>query len=466
MTIRPRLKADAPDDLDSDEEFRSGAPVKPAANPAAKIGSNENNPQIPAWLSSGHRPVQPGAPANGNGPKGAVASARSIEKRAGRDWQYDWEAAAPASPAPDGKQRRRIFLPRNSAAPVRRGRPIARRLILSAACLAIVAAIGGGFLLLSGHGFKQTAPVVAQVKQKKAPAIAEGTAAKPAEVRQANGNSAEAGSPKAAAATAPTGVNEAQKAAALPARKAAATVAQLPSPESARWAPNVVPPDRALSNAHGGKPQSMTAFAPAAGAAKPASDIKPASDAKPDAVVKSAALTPAPKADDAETSSIPADTDTAGKASPAAKEAAPEGASKPIETGGRRAVVTTAVKLHASAENHSRVLAVVPAKASVELFSCDQWCKIAYDGHEGFIYKEFVRRSGHVHSPAATHRAPAERSKVASTDSGKIIGGAVVDNGGSQAAKPAATPAAASQPAQPAATQTAAPPQTMGHDRH
>ena len=112
------------------------------------------------------------------------------------------------------------------------------------------------------------------------------------------------------------------------------------------------------------------------------------------------------------------------------------------------------------------MLAVVPAKASVELFSCDQWCKIAYDGHEGFIYKEFVRRSGHVHSPAATHRAPAERSKVASTDSGKIIGGAVVDNGGSQAAKPAATPAAASQPAQPAATQTAAPPQTMGHDRH
>jgi len=447
--------------------------MKPSANSTAKIGSNENSPPIPAWLSSQNRSAQPGVAANGNGREHAAAVG-DASKRAGRDWQYDWDAAAPIAPALEGKQRRRLFMPRNSTALVHRGRPIARRLIISAACLAIVAAVGGGFLLISRHGMKQTAPVAAQIRHKKAPAVAEGAAAKSTQVKQAK--VAEAASPKAAPPKASAGVNEAQKAAALPTRnKAATTVAQLPSPDSARWAPNVVPPDRALSNAHGGKPaaQSMAAFAPASLNAKSGPDAKPAQDnAEPAAEVKSASLTPAPKADDAKTGSIPNDdANAAEKARSTLDDVVRSSASKPAETGGRHAVVTTATNMRAGPENHSHVLLVVPAKASVELFSCDQWCKVAYDGHQGYIYKSFVSRSGHVHEPAAARRAPVERSKVASTDSGKLIGGAVVDNGAANtvASQPAAA-AAPSQPAQPAAAQPAASqaavPPTMGHDRH
>jgi hypothetical protein len=470
LTIRPRLQADAPDDFESREDVSSSAAVlKPATNPAAKIGSNENNPPVPAWLSSRNRSVQPGRPANGNGHEGASASGRSTGKRAERDWQYDWDAATPAAAKSQGKQRGRLFLPRKSAVQARQGRPIVRRLILSAACLAIVAAMGGGFLLLSGHGFKQTVPVAAQIKQKKAPVVAENATAKPVETKQASVKAAEAVSPKAAAASASTSVNEAQKAAALPARTKAATVAKLPAPDSARWASNVVPPDRALSNAHGGKPapQSMTAFASASGAVTPAPAGRPAGDAKSAPEMKSASLTPSSNADDAATSSIPDDQAPAEKTNPATKDAAPEAASKPVESGGRHAVVTTATNMRAGPENRSHVLLVVPAKASVELFGCDQWCKVAYNGHEGYIYKSFVSRSGRVHVPAAAHRATTEKSRVASTDSGKLIGGAVVDSGASTAAaQPAAPAAAPAQPAQPAASGPAALPATMGHDRH
>ena len=464
MTIRPRLKADAPDRLDSREGIRSSAPVaQSTAKPAAKIGFNENNPQIPAWLSSRNRSGPPEV-ANRNVHESGATGAD--KKQARREWLYDWDSTPAMAPAVDGKQRRRLFLPRNSAAAAGRGRPVARRLIASAACLALVAAIGGGFLLFSGQGFKPTAPVVTPVKQKKAPAVAERTA-KPAGLQQAT--AAEPGAPTRAVANAPAGVNEAQKSAALPARNKATAVATPPSPDSARWASNVVPPDRALSNAHGGKPasvtQSLAAFAPASVDAKPETAMKPArNDAKPAVEVKSASLTPTPNADDAETSSIPNDKNAAEKGRSTLEDVVRSGASKPIERGGRHAVVTTATNLRAGPENHSHVLIVVPARASVELFSCDQWCKVAYRGHEGYIYKEFVSRSGRVHAPVAARRAPAEKKRVASTDSGKLIGGAVVDSGASKgsAAQPAATPAPSSSPAQPAAPL----PPTMGHDRH
>jgi hypothetical protein len=260
--------------------------------------------------------------------------------------------------------------------------------------------------------------------------------------------------------------------AALPAKaKGAAVAANVPSPDSARWASNVVSHDKALANGHGAKSapvaQSMAAYAPASVNANPASDAKPvpetkaAPEAKAAPEVKSASLTPEPKADDAQTSSIPKSKDAAEKAR-ATMEDVVRSAAKPIDTGGSRAVVTTAVKLHARAENRSRVLTVVPGKAAVELFTCDQWCKIVYNGHEGYVYKDFVKRPGHVPATTATRPAKAP-GKVASSgsDSGKLIGGAVVDDGPANAPAPSQA-AAAAKPAQ----AEAAEPPTMRHDSH
>lgn len=468
MTIRPRLQAGAPDDLDSREDVWSNAPaVKANASPAARIGSNENTPRIPEWLASHDRPAQPGPAANMNGNAAIAVSPGSAGEGAGRDWLYDWDAPAAAG-ATEPARRRRLFLPLGSTArPF--GRPVARRLVLSAACLAIVAAAGGGFMLFSRHQVKAPAPEVAQVAYKKAPSVAgKVTAAQPPEMKQAKAGIAanSVANADATAAQAPVRVNETQKVAALPAtNKAAAVAANVPSPDSARWATNVVSHDKALASGHGAKSapaaQSMAAFAPASVNKAPAPDVKPAQDAQPAPEVKAASLTSEQKADDARTSSIPDDKGAAEKARSTMEDVA-RSAAKPIDRGGSHAVVTTAVKLHASAENHSRVLMVVPAKASVELFNCDQWCKIVYDGHEGYIYKDFVRHPGHAPATASRPAKPASKVASSASDGNKLIGGAVVDAGAAKpavASEPAANPATP-KPAQPAAAE----PATMSND--
>ena len=455
MTIRPKLKADAPDDPDSRNDVWSNAPaLKSTTIPAAKTGSNENTPQVPAWLANRD---QTGRAANMNGREPLAAPGDEAGGGAGRDWQYDWDAPLSRGTVPE-KPRRRFFLPRGAVgAPTGRGRLVARRLIISAACLAIVAAIGGGVVLFSGHPALQSVATATQVEKKKAPVIAGNKAVKPQETKQLV-KTAEAG-----AAKAPAGVNETQKVGALPIRSAAA---KLPSPDSARWASNVVSPSKALSGALAGKPapttRSIAAYAPANGDAKPGPDVKAAPEARAAPEVKSASLTPAPKADDARTSSIPDEGNAAEKARTTMEDVAHSGA-KPISTGGSRAVVTTAVNLRVGRDNRSHVLTVVPAGASVELFGCDQWCKIAYDGHEGFVYKEFVRHSGHVPAVARSrHEKAAGKVASSGSENNKLIGGAVVDAGSTKAAVTSepAPAAAAPKPAQPAAAE----PPTMRND--
>jgi hypothetical protein len=480
LTIRPKLEAGVPDNLDSRDDVWSNAPVlKSTANQAAKTGSNENTPQLPAWLASRNRPAQPGPAANMNGREATAAAADGASAGAGRDWLYDWDAPLSRG-AVQEKRRRRLFLPGNAiGTKVGKGRLVVHRLAVSAACLAIVAAIGGGVLLFSGHSARQPVATVAQIQKKKAPAIAGNDAAAKAQDTKQVARAAETGTAQTAAVAAktPAGVNEAQKVAALPAGSAAGKpAAKLPSSDSARWASNVVLPGKALSGALAGKPvpatRSMAAYAPLADDAKPgagvkaapqgpaAPEVKPAQEAKPAPEVKAASLAPEPKADDAETSSIPNDRNAAEKARGTMEDVAHSRA-KLISTGGSHAAVTTAVNLRAGQDNHSRVLTVVPAGASVELFGCSQWCKIAYDGHEGFVYKDFVKHSGHAPAVAGRHEKAA--GKVASSGAGnKLIGGVVVDDGGSKAAvasEPAAAVPAAPKPAQPAAAE----PATMQH---
>lgn len=33
----------------------------------------------------------------------------------------------------------------------------------------------------------------------------------------------------------------------------------------------------------------------------------------------------------------------------------------------------------------------VPAKASVQVMSCKQWCEIVYNGKRGWVYKSYVK---------------------------------------------------------------------------
>ncbi len=93
---------------------------------------------------------------------------------------------------------------------------------------------------------------------------------------------------------------------------------------------------------------------------------------------------------------------------------------KPATTGGGAARVTAAVNMRSSPKKGAGVLMVVPAGSAVQVFSCDGWCQIAYNGRTGWIYKNFLS--------TASRAAPQKQQQAARSTS---------------AAKPAPQPAAA-----------------------
>jgi SH3-like domain-containing protein len=55
--------------------------------------------------------------------------------------------------------------------------------------------------------------------------------------------------------------------------------------------------------------------------------------------------------------------------------------------------VTKYVNLRSGPTDESKVVAVVPAKASVSVLDCKAWCEVVFDGKKGWIYKRFIRES-------------------------------------------------------------------------
>lgn len=56
----------------------------------------------------------------------------------------------------------------------------------------------------------------------------------------------------------------------------------------------------------------------------------------------------------------------------------------------RTASVNAAVNLRKGPGAKHGVMMVIPRKAKVKVFDCDQWCKVGYEGRTGYIYKSFV----------------------------------------------------------------------------
>ena len=88
----------------------------------------------------------------------------------------------------------------------------------------------------------------------------------------------------------------------------------------------------------------------------------------------------------AKADNVLADDQQAAAAEPPAAKATRGGAN------GSSGTTTMAVKMRAKESNDANVVAVLPARASVEVLGCKAWCKVSYNGQEGFIYKRFVKR--------------------------------------------------------------------------
>lgn len=75
--------------------------------------------------------------------------------------------------------------------------------------------------------------------------------------------------------------------------------------------------------------------------------------------------------------------------------------------------VTAAVNMRSSPKKGAGVIAVVPAGSSVNVFSCDGWCQISYNGSKGWVYKSFLSGSKAQKQKAAA--AKPQKHKAATT---------------------------------------------------
>lgn len=95
--------------------------------------------------------------------------------------------------------------------------------------------------------------------------------------------------------------------------------------------------------------------------------------------------------DTAQTAAVP----TPKPAKPAAKAAKadqPQTASV-ADGAGTQGHILRGVTLRSGPKKGAAAIGTVPAKTAVQIFTCNQWCEITYNGKRGWVYKSFVARN-------------------------------------------------------------------------
>jgi len=49
------------------------------------------------------------------------------------------------------------------------------------------------------------------------------------------------------------------------------------------------------------------------------------------------------------------------------------------------------VTMRAGPKKNAAAIGTVPARTSVQVVSCKQWCEIVYNGKHGWVYKSYVK---------------------------------------------------------------------------
>jgi len=96
--------------------------------------------------------------------------------------------------------------------------------------------------------------------------------------------------------------------------------------------------------------------------------------------------------DGARTAAIPETQPQVPDAQPAAADSAAEPKPKAhkVSTASNGRILR-AVTMRSGPKKGAGAIATVPARASVQVMSCKQWCEIVYNGKRGWIYKSYVK---------------------------------------------------------------------------
>lgn len=111
--------------------------------------------------------------------------------------------------------------------------------------------------------------------------------------------------------------------------------------------------------------------------------------AAPASETPAAAKTPGDKMDGAQTAAIPEAKPQVPDAEPAATDNAKP---KPQKVGAAaNGRILRAVTMRSGPKKGASAITTVPAKASVQVMNCKQWCEIVYNGKHGWVYKSYVK---------------------------------------------------------------------------
>lgn len=159
-----------------------------------------------------------------------------------------------------------------------------------------------------------------------------------------------------------------------------------------RWTgaqPKAVPAPAPTSSDQVAK-QAQQALNKAAAFSQPAADTDASAE-----LAKVAAPTPATggNPDGAQTAAIPEAQPHVPAPQPAAAEGdgsqAKEKPRKVAAAGAGRTL--RAVTMRSGPKKNAAVIGTVPAKSSVQVMSCKQWCQVVYNGKTGWIYKSYIK---------------------------------------------------------------------------
>jgi hypothetical protein len=247
--------------------------------------------------------------------------------------------------------------------------------LLGVAAVALWLCIPGGGRQVAAASAEQTVPTIPVKTTKIAPVAAAVTVASAPQV-----------APKADAVT-PTTAARVASIPALASNNPRWTASDSKSP-SEQAADKPVPPEQAA------KPTATqstdTAFAEPT-AENDASDAL-AQVAAPAPASETAAKTPGDKMDGAQTAAIPEAKPQAPDADPAATDNAAQPKPEPQKVGATaNGRILRAVTMRSGPKKGAAAIVTVPAKASVQVMNCKQWCEIVYNGKHGWVYKSYVK---------------------------------------------------------------------------
>jgi hypothetical protein len=313
---------------------------------------------------------------------------------------------------------------------------LARRVLLPVGGLALLAGVAlGAFYFMHSFAPGPAGTSVAAPAKAQAAVTAAAEKAAPAVAGTSTVETGAIGNAKQAAAQDVAGrVASTDKVNAAPAQTVAAAAAmKVPAPDNARWGDE---PDAApAAQANDPKANALEAQA-AAGETKAAAEVKEpqSAPASAEAPKKLAYAAPEPKparpVDKAVTASLPPTRATKGSTPPGVDPnllsipaKASVDAPAPAESatgGGYLGTVKSGVKMHSGAGNHTGTVGVIPDNATVRVLNCDGWCKVSYNGKQGYIYKSFLGGGSGAaaakSAPAPAQAAPAQEPQKKTAD--------------------------------------------------